>query len=100
MQWKCCATALVSVVAACRREDLLKNPDAGAPPAGVQHFDFVVQPSRTEQNVVITPAVQVVARDGAGQTVTAFSDMVSIAIAANPTGGRLAGTLSVQAVDG
>jgi hypothetical protein len=100
MQWKRCATALVSVVAACRLADLVKNPDTGAPPAGVTHFDFAVQPTTTEQNVVITPAVQVVARDSAGHTVTAFDGMVSIAIDANPTGGRLAGTLSVAAVDG
>src|SRR5438046_9967601 len=46
------------------------------------------------------PAVQVTAQDEEGNTATPFSGNVALAIAANPSGGTLAGTTSVAAVNG
>lgn len=61
---------------------------------------FTVQPSDAQVGVAISPAVVVTALDANGQVVTAYSDSVRMTIAANPSGGRLAGTTSVAAVAG
>src|SRR5439155_8536618 len=52
---------------------------------------FSVQPSNTTAGAAITPAVQVTARDGQGNTATGFTGNVTVAIGANPSGGTLAG---------
>ena len=69
---------------------------AGAPTQMV----FTVQPSNTTAGAVITPAVEVTIQDAFGNTVTGATDVVSMAIAANPGGGTLSGTSSVAAVAG
>src|SRR5207245_9196554 len=61
---------------------------------------FTGQPSNTAAGVAITPAVQVTARDGQGNTATGFTGNVTVAIGANPSGGTLAGTATVAAVSG
>jgi hypothetical protein len=48
----------------------------------------------------MTPAVQVTARDGLGNTATAFASKASVAIGANPGGGTLSGTPTVAPVAG
>src|SRR5207245_1268371 len=48
----------------------------------------------------ITPAVQVTAQDGLGNTVTTFTGTVTVAIGNNPGGGTLSGTATVAAVGG
>src|SRR5207244_1006825 len=61
---------------------------------------FTGRRSNTEAGVAITPAVQVTARDGQGNTATGFTGNVTVAIGANPSGGTLAGTATVAAVSG
>src|SRR5439155_1328965 len=48
----------------------------------------------------IAPAVQVTGQDAQGNTVTAFSGNVTVAIGSNPGGGTLGGTTTVAAVSG
>src|SRR5437773_7285028 len=45
-------------------------------------------------------AVRVAARDAAGNTVTSYTGLITVALGANPGGGTLAGTTSVNAVSG
>ena len=61
---------------------------------------FTVQPSTAVVGVAISPPVVVTALDANGQVVTAYSDSVRMTIAANPAGGRLAGTTTILAVGG
>ncbi|MGH7567794.1 MAG: Ig-like domain-containing protein [Gemmatimonadales bacterium] len=61
---------------------------------------FTVQPTNTVAGAAITPAVQVVARDEFGNTATGFGGSVTMALAANPAGGTLAGTTTVPAGSG
>ncbi len=61
---------------------------------------FSVQPSNATAGSAITPAVQVTALDGQGNTATAFTGTVTLAIGTNPSGGILSGTTSVAAVSG
>ncbi|HXV86775.1 MAG TPA: hypothetical protein VD793_08760, partial [Gemmatimonadales bacterium] len=63
-------------------------------------LEFVVQPSATTIGDVITPSVQVAARDAGGNPTTTFTGNVQLAIATNPGGGTLAGTTTVAAVAG
>src|SRR5436190_20007692 len=46
------------------------------------------------------PAVRVSALDDAGNVVTGFTGLITVALGANPGGGTLAGTTSVTAVSG
>src|SRR5438552_2865920 len=61
---------------------------------------FTGQPSNTTAGATISPAVQVTARDAFGNTATAFTGTVTMAIGTNPGGGTLSGTTSVGAVNG
>jgi hypothetical protein len=61
---------------------------------------FAAQPSTAGAGAVITPAVQVTARDGHDNTATSFTGTVTVAIGANPGGGTLSGTTAVAAVGG
>jgi hypothetical protein len=61
---------------------------------------FTVQPSTTTAGVTIRPAVEVTARDAAGNTYTNFTGDVTVTLGANPPGGTLAGTTTVAAVSG
>src|SRR5207244_3660926 len=61
---------------------------------------FAVQPTTTVAGASITPAVQVTAQDGQGNTATGFTGNITVAIGANPGGGTLAGTATVAAVSG
>ncbi len=49
---------------------------------------------------VITPPVQVTVQDAHGNTVTSASNIITLALGANPGGGTLAGTLTRTAVNG
>ncbi len=66
----------------------------------VAQLVFAVQPASTAAGSTITPAVQVVAQDAAGNTELGFTDNVTVAIAINPGGGSLTGTATVAAVGG
>src|SRR5207249_2316596 len=60
----------------------------------------VVQPSAAAGAQPITPAVQVAVQDAFGNTVTAATDAVTVALGANPGAGTLSGTLTVAATQG
>ena len=61
---------------------------------------FSTQPTTTAINAVITPAVEVSARDAFGNVDKNFTANVTVAIAVNPAGGNLSGTKTVAAVQG
>jgi hypothetical protein len=61
---------------------------------------FTAQPTTTTVGVTISPAVEVTALDQFGNTATAFTGDVTVAIGTNPTGGTLGGTTTVAAVGG
>src|SRR5207253_626441 len=61
---------------------------------------FSVQPTNTVAGAAITPAIQVTAQDGSGNTATGFTGNITLAIGTNPGSGTLAGTLSHAAVGG
>ncbi|MGH6691863.1 MAG: beta strand repeat-containing protein, partial [Gammaproteobacteria bacterium] len=70
-------------------------------PGVATQLAFTVQPSNTAAGATITPAVQVTARDALGNTATAFTGTVTLAIGVNPPGtGVLDGTTAVAAVVG
>ena len=69
---------------------------SGAPPV----LAFFVQPNTANAGQVISPAVEVVAKDSLGSTDTTFTGTVSIGLTDNSTGGSLAGTTSRRAVAG
>ena len=61
---------------------------------------FSAQPSSGTAGAVITPPVRVTIQDALGQTVTGATNAVTVALAANPSGGTLSGTRTVNAVNG
>src|SRR5205085_7543551 len=69
-----------------------------APPA--TQLAFTVQPSNATAGSAISPAVQVTARDAAGNVSTSFTGAITIALGSSPSGGTLSGTKTVSAVNG
>jgi hypothetical protein len=69
-------------------------------PGSATQLTFTLQPSTTTVATAITPKVEVTARDAHGNTATAFTGNVTVAIAANPGSGVLGGTASVAVVNG
>jgi hypothetical protein len=67
---------------------------------GASQLAFTVQPTTTTAGATMTPAVKVTAKDAAGNTVTAFTGNITVAIGTNPSGGSLSGTKTVAAVLG
>jgi hypothetical protein len=72
----------------------------GVTAAAASALFFTVQPSNTETNESISPAVRVTARDAYGNTATSFRGSMTIAIGRNPSGGTLSGTRTVTAASG
>jgi hypothetical protein len=68
-------------------------------PAPAASLAFTTQPSPTQANAPITPAVTVETRDAYGNPVNAAAS-VGMAFGTNPGSGTLAGTLSQTAVNG
>jgi len=75
------------------------SEDATAP-TGATRLAFTVQPSGTAGGQVLTPAVQVAVQDASGNAVTTATNAITVAIGTNPSGGTLAGTTTVAAVNG
>ncbi|HXJ30432.1 MAG TPA: hypothetical protein VNG35_07320, partial [Gemmatimonadales bacterium] len=69
-------------------------------PGSATQLNYSLQPSTTTVATAITPKIEVTARDAQGNTATAFTGNVSVAIAANPGSGVLGGTATVAAVNG
>lgn len=63
-------------------------------------LSFTVQPGGAVAGSVITPAVQVTVLDSTGGPDLSFAGSVSVAIASNPSGGFLSGTLTQPVVSG
>ncbi|HEX9727684.1 MAG TPA: hypothetical protein VGA37_04210 [Gemmatimonadales bacterium] len=61
---------------------------------------FLTQPSNVAPGDTIAPALDVATQDLFGNTVTAFSGMVTLAVADNPNSGSLLGTTALAAVAG
>jgi hypothetical protein len=61
---------------------------------------FSVHPTTTTAGATITPAIQVRAVDGAGNTITTFTGNVRLDIRDNPGAGTLAGNANASAVSG
>ena len=70
-----------------------------AGPRAVQ-LGFTVGPTDATAGVTIGPVVAVAIEDASGNTVTGATNVVSVSIGTNPTGGTLAGTVSVAPVNG
>ncbi len=69
-------------------------------PAAASQLVFVTPPSNTVAGSPITPPVQVAVRDAFGNTVTAATTAITVALGANPGGGTLSGTLTRNASGG
>ncbi len=69
---------------------------SGAPPV----LAFFVQPNTANVGQLISPAVEVVAKDSLGGTDTTFTGTISIGLTNNSTGAALNGTPSRRAVKG
>ena len=63
-------------------------------------LSFSVQPVTTKAGTIITPAVEVTARDSLNNVVKTYSDSITVTIGTNPSGGTLSGTTTVAAVAG
>jgi len=61
---------------------------------------FMVQPSGAEANIAFNPAIVVAIQDTLGNALSNATNTVTLAIGTNPTGGTMAGTMSVPAVNG
>lgn len=69
-------------------------------PTPANHLAFGVQPSNTLFSAPITPAITVRVLDSTNQVVANNNDFITIAIGANPGGGVLGGTVTIQAQQG
>jgi hypothetical protein len=69
-------------------------------PGPAAQLIFTGQPSSATAGVAVSPAVQVTVQDAYGNTVTAATTVITVAIATNPAGGALSGTLVESAVNG
>lgn len=89
---------LAGLALSCHFDKLLNDAGGGASPWSTQ-LVFTQPPS---QNAVAGEllAVQVTARDSAGNTMTSYDGLVTVALGENPAGGSLKGTLDVTAVGG
>jgi len=67
---------------------------------GPRVLAFFVQPNTANVGEIITPPVEVVARDTLGNIDSSFTAGVTVALATNPTGASLGGTRTVAAVFG
>ncbi|HZH79981.1 MAG TPA: hypothetical protein VFD68_01675, partial [Gemmatimonadales bacterium] len=69
-------------------------------PAAAARVVFTVQPSSTTAGSIISPAVQVTARDAFGNVATGFTGNVTVAIGNNPGSSTLGGALTIAAIGG
>lgn len=61
---------------------------------------FTQPPQITAAGASFSPSIQVAIQDAGGNTVTSATNAVTLAIGANPAGGTLSGTVTVNAVNG
>jgi hypothetical protein len=63
-------------------------------------LSFFVQPNTADVGQVISPPVEVLARDSLGAADSTFSGTITISLASNSTGAALSGTTAVRVVNG
>jgi hypothetical protein len=63
-------------------------------------LSFFVQPNTANAGQVITPPVEVLARDSLGNIDNAFTGSITIGLAPNSTGGALSGTTVTRGANG
>ena len=76
------------------------RPTVTVTPGAPAQLAFTVPPGIVAAGIVMTPAIQVAARDLAGNLAPSFGGDVTIAIGTNPVGGLLAGTANQTASGG
>lgn len=69
-------------------------------PGPPSQLGFLAQPATTTLGSAISPAVAVAIRDNAGNNVSTASTIVTLSLAANPTGAKLSGKMSALTVNG
>jgi hypothetical protein len=74
--------------------------DGGNVGPGLSRLAFLVQPSTTIADHIITPPLQVAVEDAAGHLVATATDAITLRLLGPPTAPNLTGTLTVNAVDG
>src|SRR5258708_5563284 len=94
-----CSLVFTLLVAACGGGGGGGGGPVSAPGAATK-LGFAVQPSTAIAGAPVPAAVRVAAQDASGNTATAFTGSVVVAIGTNPAGGTLGGTASVPAVNG
>src|SRR6266513_965599 len=76
------------------------TPAFAVAPATAARLAFTAQPHTAMVDSVLTPPVQVTAFDTLGNVATGFADNVTVALAANASGGALGGTPTARATSG
>jgi hypothetical protein len=79
---------------------LVACTDPNAPSSRPVQLVFTVQPNNATAGVAISPVVAVAIQDASGDQVSSATNVVTMTIAPNASGGRLAGTTIVAAVNG
>src|SRR5438874_968186 len=87
----------LSWLVSCEINKLLQDGGASDPPPA--RLKFTVPPHGATVDSVLQP-VQVTAFDTLGNVATGFADNVTVALAANASGGTLGGTTTVRAMSG
>src|SRR6184192_1846505 len=76
------------------------SPTFAVAPATAARLAFTAQPHTATVDSVLKPPVQVTALDSLGNVATSFAADVTVALAANASGGTLGGTTTVPATSG
>src|SRR5690242_18306097 len=63
-------------------------------------LSFFTQPGATNVDQIISPPIQVLAKDSLGAPDSAFTGTISVSLTSNSTGAGLSGTTAMQAVNG
>lgn len=92
------------VISACGAGSGLVGIATGGNGAGASgassSISFFTQPNSSNTGQVISPAIEVVARDSLGQTDSSFTAAVTVSLTSNTTGGLLSGTTVRTPVNG
>jgi hypothetical protein len=72
------------------------NGGSAAPPL----LSFFVQPNSANVGQIITPPVEVMARDSLGSIDSSFTGTITVSLASNSTGAAMSGTTAVRPVNG
>jgi len=95
---------VASLTTACPYSDVLIGNNgfaiSGGGATGSDALAFTVEPSSAVMGNIITPAIQVTARDTLGNTDVSFTASITVSILLNPVGGNLGGTTIVNPVNG